>query len=155
MTTGYYGEAMWVRIHSRFGPRMSEWFMAAHMSVFGLVLLAPSSTFNQPAYEYFRDIIPGNQQASEIFLGWLMFSVGLVRFGGLIINGARKQVTPQIRQASAAIGCMVWVGVTYGFWASDVFSTWLAIYPIFAIKELVNLHRASVDEGEARVGSTH
>ncbi|WP_288430187.1 hypothetical protein [uncultured Agrobacterium sp.] len=42
MQKGYQGAAMWVRIQHRFGPRMMEWFMAAHMIVFGGVLLLPT-----------------------------------------------------------------------------------------------------------------
>ena len=83
----------------------------------------------------------------------LMLGVGFLRILGLIINGARKKVTPQIRQVSAAIGCIIWAGITFGFYSSDVVSTWLAIYPLFAIAELVNIHRAAHDEGEIRNGT--
>ena len=82
-----------------------------------------------------------------------MFFVGILRIVGLVINGARKNVTPQIRQISAGIGCFIWAGITYGFYSSDVVSTWLAIYPLFAIGELVNIHRAAHDEGEIRNGT--
>lgn len=79
---------------------------------------------------------------------------GILRLVGLIVNGARKEVTPQIRQISAGVGCVIWVGISYGFASSDVVSTWLAIYPLFALGELVNIHRAAHDEGEIRNGST-
>jgi hypothetical protein len=72
-----------------------------------------------------------------------MFIVGVLRIVGLIINGARKKVTPQIRQISAGVGCVIWAGITYGFTSSDVVSTWLAIYPLFAVGELVNIHRGA------------
>lgn len=145
---GYRGPGIWIRIQRRFGPRMMEWFMAAHMMLFGCVLLMPTQTFNQPAWRAFREIF-----YSEDILGWTMFWVGVLRIIGLIINGARKNVTPQIRQASAAIGCVIWAGITFGFYSSDVVSTWLAIYPLFAVGELVNIHRAAHDEGEIRNGT--
>lgn len=145
---GYRGPGIWIRIQHRFGPRMMEWFMAAHMMMFGCVLLMPTQTFNQPAWKVFRDLFP-----SENLLGWIMFGVGMLRIIGLIINGARKNVTPQIRQVSAAIGCIIWAGITFGFYSSDVVSTWLAIYPLFAVGELVNIHRAAHDEGEIRNGT--
>jgi hypothetical protein len=145
---GYRGPGIWIRIQHRFGPRMMEWFMAGHMMMFGCVLLMPTQTFNQPAWKAFRDIFQ-----SEEILGWTMFWVGILRIVGLIINGARKNVTPQIRQASAAIGCVIWAGITFGFYSSDVVSTWLAIYPLFAVGELVNIHRAAHDEGEIRNGT--
>ncbi len=147
---GYSGPALWIRIQHRFGPRMMEWFMAGHMLLFGLVLLMPTNTFNQPAWASFRDIF-----RSEEILGWVMFGVGILRIAGLIINGARKNVTPQIRQFSAAVGCIIWAGITFGFYSSNVVSTWLAIYPLFAIGELVNIHRAAHDEGEIRNGTAN
>lgn len=147
MNDGYFGPGIWIRIQHRFGPRMMEWFMAGHMIMFGYVLLLPSQTFNQPSFWAFRTLV------TEDFLGWFMLIIGCVRIVGLVINGAKKKVTPQIRQVSAAIGCMIWAGITYGFSASDVISTWLAIYPLFAIGELVNINRAARDQGEARNGT--
>lgn len=148
MTDGYLGPGIWIRIQHRFGPRMMEWFMAGHLILFGSILLLPTETFNQPTWVAFRHLM------SEDFLGWVMFWVGIFRLGGLIVNGARKKVTPQIRQISAGVGCVIWAGISYGFASSDVVSTWLAIYPLFALGELVNIHRAAHDEGEIRNGST-
>ncbi|NTA84888.1 hypothetical protein G6L13_31070, partial [Agrobacterium tumefaciens] len=145
MESGYQGTGMWVRIQHRFGPRMMEWFMAGHLIAVGWVLLLPSQTFNQPVFMGFNEIVP-----SEDFLGWIMFGVGCLRIIGLVINGARKNVTPQIRQFSAAAGCMIWSGIAYAFASSGVISTWIAIYPLFAIGELINIHRAAHDQGEAR-----
>ncbi|WP_320196205.1 hypothetical protein RMR10_004755 [Agrobacterium rosae] len=148
MQQGYKGTGMWVRIQHRFGPRMMEWFLAGHLMLFGYVLLLPSQTFNQPSFMAFASLVP-----SENFLGWLMFLVGCLRIIGLVVNGAKKTVTPQIRQFSAAAGCLIWAGISYGFASSGVISTWLAIYPLFAIGELVNINRAAHDQGEARNGT--
>lgn len=123
--------------------------MAGHMTLFGYVLLLPSETFNQPAFTSFRQIVP-----SESFLGWVMLVVGCLRIIGLMVNGARKAVTPQIRVYSAAVGCMIWSGIVYGFASSDVVSTWLSIYPLFALGEVINIYRAAHDQGEARNGRT-
>lgn len=148
MSEGYSGTGIWIRIQHRFGPRMMEWFMAGHMIMFGYVLLLPSETFNQPSFHAFREFV------AEPFLGWSMLLIGCLRIIGLVINGARKNVTPQIRQLSAAIGCFIWSLISYGFASSDVVSTWIAIYPLFAIGELVNINRAARDQGEARNGTT-
>lgn len=147
--TGYFGPAMWVRIQHRFGPRMMEWFNSGHMILFGLILLLPAETFNQPAFSAFRQLVP-----SEDFLGWIMLMIGCLRIIGLVVNGAREKVTPQIRQFSAGIGCLIWSGICYGFASSDVVSTWLAIYPLLALGELVNIFRAARDQGEIRHGTT-
>ncbi|KAA3510084.1 hypothetical protein [Agrobacterium rosae] len=149
MQQGYQGPGMWVRIQHRFGPRMMEWFMALHMGLFGWVLLLPSQTFNQPAFMGFNEIMP-----SEDALGWVMFIVGCLRILGLVINGSRKKVTPQIRVFSAGAGCMIWSGIAYTFWSSGVISTWISVYPLFALGELINIHRAAHDQGEARNGKT-
>ncbi len=149
MSNGYSGVGMWVRIQHRFGPRMMEWFMAFHMIGFGWVLLLPTQTFNLPQFQTFRDIFP-----SESFLGWLMALIDCLRIIGLVINGAKEKVTPQIRQFSAGVGCIIWTGITYGFASSDVVSTWIAIYPLFAVGELVNINRAARDQGEIKNGTT-
>ena len=142
------GPGLWVSIQHRFGPRMMEWFMAFHTAMFGVVLLITPDLFEQPAWSGFRSLFP-----SEASLGWLMVLLGAARIGGLIVNGARKHVTPMIRQVSAGVGCLIWFGIVYGFATSGVISTWLAIYPLFGIGELVNIHRAAHDQGETRHGS--
>lgn len=145
--TPHAGPGLWIQIQHRFGPRMMEWFMAFHTAMFGLVLLTSPNLFVQPAWAGFRSIFP-----SEASLGWIMVILGAARIGGLIVNGARKHVTPMIRQVSAGVGCLIWFGIVYGFATSGVVSTWLAIYPLFGIGELVNIHRAAHDQGETRNG---
>jgi hypothetical protein len=143
------GPGLWIQIQHRFGPRMMEWFMAFHTALFGAVLVMTPDLFDQPAWAGFRSI----DWLNEARLGWLMVLLGVARIGGLIVNGARRHVTPMIRQVSAGIGCLIWFGITYGFATSGVVSTWLAIYPLFGIGELVNIHRAAHDQGETRNGS--
>jgi hypothetical protein len=145
--TAHSGPGLWIQIRHRFGPRMTEWFMAFHTALFGFVLVISPDLFDQPAWAGFR-----NLGVSEAILGWLMLTLGLARVAGLVVNGARKHVTPMIRQVSAGIGCLIWFGIVYGFASSGVVSTWLAIYPLFGIGELVNIHRAAHDQGETRNG---
>ena len=141
------GPGLWISIQHRFGPRMMEWFMAFHTALFGVVLLTSPALFDQPTWAGFRLIFP-----SEGSLGWIMIILGFARIGGLIVNGARKHVTPMIRQVSAGVGCLIWFGIVYCFASSGVISTWLAIYPLFGVGELVNIHRAAHDQGEFRRG---
>lgn len=121
--------------------------MAFHTTLFGVVLIISPDLFSQPAWAGFAGM-----GISEATLGWIMLTLGVGRVGGLIVNGARKHVTPLIRQVSAGIGCLIWFGIVYGFATSGVVSTWLAIYPLFGIGELVNIHRAAHDQGETRNG---
>ncbi|MDW5315028.1 hypothetical protein [Rhizobium sp. PL01] len=143
----YAGPGIWIRVKHRFGPRMMEWFMALHTIGWGYVLLLPEELFIQPAWAGFRGLF-----INEIAMGWIMTGLGVLRLLGLIINGARKDVTPLIRQVSAGVGCLIWAGITYCYASSGVVSTWLAIYPLFAVGELVNIHRAAHDQGETRNG---
>lgn len=141
------GAGLWIRIQHRFGPRMMEWWMAFHTFMFGAILAGSPDLFSQPAWAGFA-----SWGISESALGWVMVVLGFARIAGLIINGARKNVTPMIRQVSAGVGCLIWFGIVYGFASSGVVSTWLAIYPLFGIGELVNIHRAAHDQGETRNG---
>jgi hypothetical protein len=151
----YFGPGLWVSITHRFGPRMPEWFMAVHTALFGLVLLIAPDLFTQKSWVGFTEMFSSAApQSVQFWMGVGMLVAGLTRIGGLIVNGARKHVTPRIRQVSAGMGCLIWFGITYGFASSDVVSTWLAIYPVFGICELVNIHRAAHDEGETRNGRT-
>jgi hypothetical protein len=142
----YSGPGLWVRLQSHFGPRQSEWQMSAHMLLWGLVLLyKPESIFStSQAFSMFRAVF-----GSGYLLGAALFLLGLARFTGLYINGRKKQVTPWVRMYSAIGGFWCWGGISMCFLLSGVVSTWLAIYPIFAITELVNMHRSA---GDAREG---
>ncbi|NTH50468.1 hypothetical protein G6L09_05700 [Agrobacterium rhizogenes] len=144
----YIGPGLWIRIKHRFGPRMMEWFLAAHMTIWGLVPTFNQDLFHQDAFVGFAMAVGHN----EATVGAVMIGFGLLRFIALVINGARKDVTPHIRQFSAGIGFLIWAGITYCYASSNFISTWLAIYPLFAIGELVNIHRAARDQGEARNG---
>ncbi|MBO9589050.1 hypothetical protein [Devosia sp.] len=131
--------------------------MAGHILLFGVVLLVAQGLFMQPTWSGFRNLFAftgADGGSIQFWMGVAMVLTGLARFGGLIVNGARKHVTPRIRQFSAGVGCLIWFGIVYGFASSDVLSTWLAIYPLFGVNELVNIHRAAHDEGETRNGRT-
>lgn len=144
----YMGPALWIRIKHRFGPRMMEWFLAAHMTLWGLFPAMNRELFLQDAFSGFLAVVGRH----EAIVGTIMIGFGLLRFIALVINGARKDVTPHIRQISAGIGFLIWAGISYCYASSNVASTWLAVYPLFVVGELVNIHRAAHDQGEARHG---
>ncbi len=146
----YTGPGIWIRIQHRFGPRMMEWFSGAVTTTFGFVLLTGDDLFALPTWAGFREIF-GTQERFGVF----MLVVGLLRLVALVVNGAKKKVTPQIRQVAAFFGLVTWAGVVVGFYSSGVISTWAAIYPWLVIAELTNIHRAAHDQGETRNGSAH
>lgn len=145
MPSNYTG--LWIRIQHRFGPRMMEWFMSAHMLGWAFVLLYVDGLFEREAYSQFKLIF-----GDAIVLGWLMGIAALARFAGLIINGARPTVTPTIRQWSAAFGFLVWCGICYCFAQSGLIGVWVTTYPLAALAELVNFYRAAHDHGEVANG---
>lgn len=140
---GYRGPGIWIRIQHRFRTRQTEWLLAVITALWGLVILLTGDQFDQPAFSYFRHVF-----GEAKYLGWGMLVLGLMRIAGLIVNGARKNVTPHIRMISAGLGCLIFAGVSYCFMHSGIVSTWLAIYPPFMLVELVNVYRAAHDVGE-------
>lgn len=139
--------SLYVRIKHRFGPRQMEWFMAAITTLWGAVLLLPTETFAAPAWQFFARLWP------EEAWGVLMFLLGIARLAGLFVNGARADVTPWIRVGSAAGGVLLWLLISYGFALTGVVSTWLAVYPVFALAEFINIYRAMHDAGEVHVST--
>lgn len=140
----YIGPSLWVRVQHRFGPRLTEWMLATIAAGWGAVMLLPARTFDLPSYRGFRMIF-----GSEEGLGLIMLFVGLVCIGGLIVNGARKRVTPWIRVSTAAVRWMVWVGLIAAHAISGIVGVWMVMYPVFAATELVNIYRAARDGGES------
>jgi hypothetical protein len=122
---------------------MTEWMLALITALWGVVILCTGNQFEQPAFAYFRSIF-----GQEEYLGSLMTLLGVLRIVGLIVNGARKNVTPHIRMVSAGIGCLIFAVISYCFLHSGIVSTWLAIYPPFMVVELANVYRAARDVGE-------
>ncbi|MCZ4501020.1 MAG: hypothetical protein JWQ74_3575 [Marmoricola sp.] len=141
---GYRGTGVWIRIQHRFGPRMTEWMLAAIAAGWGVIMLLPARTFDQPSYRGFRVIF-----GSEGGIGAVMLLVGLACIGGLIVNGARKKVTPWIRVSSAGIRWMIWIGMFFAHAIGGIIGAWAIFYPVFAAVELVNIYRAAHDVGES------
>lgn len=147
MEPGYLGGGLWVRLQRRFRIRQTEWLLAVITYLWGNVLLLPGNMFNLPDYSGFRDLF-----GSESILGVAMMLLGLLRLAGLIVNGARKNVTPHIRMVSAGIGCLIFFGICYCYVLSGIVSDWLAIYPAFVVVEIINVNNAARDVGESHVG---
>lgn len=140
------GGGVYIRLRHRFGPRLTEWLVAAQTALWGVALLLPARTFDGPAYMFFRSV------TSEEGLGVVMLGLGLLRLAGLVVNGARKNVTPWIRVFSASLGFLIFVGISTGFAFAGVVDPWIAIYPAIAFVELINIYRAAHDAGEGNGG---
>lgn len=142
------GVGLWVRVRHRFGPRLTEWIWATIMVGVGIIFLLPSDTFALPSYAGFRQLF-----GAEEGIGTVMLFLGVLRLIGLIVNGARKDVTPWIRMISAGVGFMIWIGMTFAHSLSGVLGVWAVFYPMFALVELANIYRAAHDVGEGHAVS--
>jgi hypothetical protein len=138
------GPGLWIRIQHRFGPRLTEWMLAAIAAGWGAIMLLPADTFSLPSYAGFRQLF-----GSELALGLTMLFVGLACIVGLIINGARRQVTPWIRCVSAGFRFVIWVGMFSAHALAGLIGVWAIFYPVFAAVELINIYRAAHDAGES------
>lgn len=102
-----------IRIVHRAQTRLVEWLAGFQMMFMGLVLFHPSNTFsNSPNFQVFRET------ASEDTWAVFLFLVGFVRVGGLLVNGARQDITPTIRALGAFVGFFVFFGMFFGFTAT-------------------------------------
>jgi hypothetical protein len=134
---------MLVRISHAFRQRRSEWIAAVQCVLFGFVLLAPAETFSGPSFVVFREIMP------EAVWGGVIASIGVVRLAGLIINGARRRITPWMRLGGAILGCGVFTLVSVCFALSGVLSVWLAAWPVLAVVEMLNIQDTARDARQA------
>jgi hypothetical protein len=141
----YVGTGLWVHITHRFGPRWSEWLMAAAMIGWGAVMLLPARTFDQPAYTGFRAIF-GTEEA----IGFVLLAIGTARLIALWINGHRERITYWTRNAAARYGWAVSVGMFFAHALSGVIGVWLVFYPAMAVIEIVNGRRSGEDIGAIR-----
>lgn len=105
---------IFVRIRERFRQRASEWFCAANLLTWGLVMLHPSNVFgSSTSYEGFKEArITEEQLATGIFI------LGLLWFTGLVINGSMQKVTSTIRAACALVGGVVYMVMSLAFLSS-------------------------------------
>jgi hypothetical protein len=89
------------------------------------------------------------QYIREDILGALFIAIGAMRLGGLIVNGARKEVTPWIRAVSASVGFLVYLFGAINFGLIHIWS--LSLWMGAAVAELVNIYRATHDAKLSRI----
>lgn len=128
-----------LRIQHKFRQRRTEWVAGVQCLLWGVVLLLPMETFASPAFRVFNQIMP------EIWWGAALMLIGSVRLGGLIVNGARRRVTPWLRLISALLGFGVFTAISLCFASSGLISTWIAAWPVAMVVELMNIHDTARD----------
>ena len=135
---------VYLKRQPQFIERVAEWMISVQMAMWGGVLLLPQDTFStSPAFRILALFV------SETTLGSLLVVLGVARIVGLVVNGHRKKVTPWVRLVSAAGGFFVFTGISAAFAMSGTISTWIAIYPVIAAVEIVNIYRSAHDAGQS------
>lgn len=134
------------RIQHRFRARITEWAGAAQMCILGAVLLAQSDSFAEfPAYAMMAGF-----RLPEVFWGWLLLGLGVLRVIGLIINGSMKSVTPWIRVTGAFVGFACFAMITVSMIASVrllgvVIPSGVEMYLVASCMEIAAIYFAFAD----------
>lgn len=128
-----------------------EWLASFQIMLWGLILLRGGDTFDtSPAYNNFKAI------ASEDFWGVFMFCIGAARIVGLIVNGARQDITPWIRATGAFVGFLVFLTISLSlagpFLAGQPPITSLAMYGPAIGAELAAIYYSVQDAKAYRDG---
>lgn len=128
----------------KFRLRRTEWIAGAVCFICGFVALLPFSVFDtSDAYSFIQTL------ASEEVVGVIMLFAGTLRLVGLIINGARRKITPWMRLGGALIGAGIFTAITLGFAASGVLGWWLGTWPVLAVVEYINIYDTTRDARQA------
>jgi hypothetical protein len=131
------------RIVERFRERVSEWFCAAYLFVWGATLLHPSETFSAPGYAFFR-------QFGENDVGWTLSAIGLLWLLGLIVNGSRQRATSTIRLFCGAIGSVTFglfgIGFVGSYFMTGILSAGLGLNFLLSFLALYSLYWIAVDK---------
>lgn len=120
-------------IHRHLPERVAEWALAIVLVRFGLILLAPGSSFEtSPAFRVMAEM------AREETWGWACLTIGSIRFMALVVNGTfwdtwYSRYSPHIRGFTAIASIFAWAQIVYGMASSGVNTTGLAVYPVLLV----------------------
>lgn len=135
---------MLVRFLNAHADRSMEWFSAASMLVWCLVLSQPGDSL--AASPSFSEFVRSG--FSETRLAAVFGVVGGARLVALLING-RWPRSPLFRMTGAMIGCVIWGQIAWlqylGSTASGAISTGVGIYALLALADCANVYRAAFD----------
>lgn len=140
------GSLSWRRLREAFDARVAEWLLATVLFMWGAVLLLPNNTFGSQAFAALR------MMASEQTWAWAAIIGGSVRLFALAINGAWRPMH-YVRAWMSVSTFWIWSLISLGFLTSGVVGTGLAVYPVFAVFEIVNLMRSARDAARTELAA--
>ncbi|TPM41528.1 hypothetical protein [Mesorhizobium sp. B2-3-4] len=131
------------RIVERFRERVSEWFCAGYLFIWGASLLHPSAAFSAPGYAFFRKF-------GENDVGWTLAGIGLLWLLGLIVNGSRQKATSTIRLCCGVVGSVTFglfgMGFVGSYYITGILSAGLGLNFLLSLLALYCLYWIAVDK---------
>jgi len=126
------------------GDRGLEWFSAAVMLSWGLVLALPGDTLAQPSFAEFAQ-----HGFTERVLAWVAGLIGALRLAALYVNG-RSPRSPHVRVIGCLLGCLFWERVAWlllaGTWSqAGVASVSAAVYALLGLADFLGIFRSAYD----------
>jgi hypothetical protein len=126
-------------LRETFPIRASEWALATILLNWSIILAANPDLFaDRASYANLARF------ASQETWALLCLLAGVGRLLVLLINGAWRR-TPHLRAIGAFVSCFFWFGITLGFAQNDLWSTGMAVYPVFLLLDGYNIFKAITD----------
>lgn len=132
-----------LKITKSFPTRVMEWLLAGIMVSWGVgAWNLPADSWASPHYSGLSRI------ADNHTWGAVCATIGILRLAALLRNGGWRP-SPHLRAASAFLACFMWLQLTLGFFAADITSMAIAVYPWLLLADIYNVFRASSDARES------
>ena len=125
-------------IRHAFFTRLCEWELAVILFLWGGILLRDPTLFEGQSWIAFRTL------SDEATIGATCMMVGAMRLLILAANGSWRPMY-HLRAIAAILTAGFFFAITIGFASSGHVSTWMAVYPVFVIFDIVNALRAAED----------
>lgn len=103
-----------LRIRHKFRLRFVEWLGGFQLMGIGWVLMGPGDSLNNNPFHVMHEVMP------EWVWALMLFALGLIRIGGLIINGSMEGVTSLIRTTGAFIGFNCFFMISFSMLVSTI-----------------------------------
>lgn len=125
---------------THFRVRALEWGLSWIMLAIGLCLFLPFPTLDQQAFQ------PIRQWGDDIFWGWVLTGLSLVRIAALWRNGGWSP-SPIIRAITSVLSSAVWALFALGLTNAFVL---LPIFIGFVLADIYSVGRAATDARMSR-----
>ncbi|PZU95589.1 MAG: hypothetical protein DI527_00845 [Chelatococcus sp.] len=136
-------------VAKHFPARRSEWMGAVMMFGWGRFVANDGDLFDKAvAYQHMA------RMADEATWAYWATAIGLIRLAALLINGSfhdrwYSKYSPHVRGVMSFFACFLWCQLSLGLFGSGTLPPALAIYPVLAVNDLLNVFSAARDAGKS------